>query len=219
MFSVITPAANKKLTTVDAVKTELGITGNAEDDKIGRLIDRMSSMIARYVGVPAANDGSATLAEETLEQPFRESPWLRGGRRSVVLARKPVTGIVSIKIGDAEIDADGYELDGAAGILSRVGGYSSSLSVTAGLRTVITFKAGWTLPPAANSTLPPDIEGAVIGLIRSARFAADRDPAVKSEWTTDIERIDYWVGQIGQNGAFPPDIASALDPYCYEPEM
>lgn len=219
MFSVVTVATNKRLTTIEAVKSDLGITGNAEDVKLERLIDRVSSMIARYIGVPAASDGSATLALETLSESFRESPWLRGSRRSLILARRPVPEIVSITIGDAIIPADGYELDGAAGILRRADGCAVPFSAAAGLRTVVEFKAGWTLAPETNPTLPPDIEGAAIGLIRAARFSQERDPAIKSEWTTDIERIDYWVGQIGQNGAFPPDIASMLDPYCYEPEM
>ncbi|MBA2708554.1 MAG: hypothetical protein H0U59_12190 [Gemmatimonadaceae bacterium] len=131
-----------------------------------------------------------------------------------------MTEIVSVGIGTTTIDAGDYERDGAAGILTRTGDITvPGITYTPGSRTVITYKAGWTLPGVVNFTLPLDIEGAVIGMVRSARFSSGRDPAVKSEWTTDIERIDYWVGSIGENGAFPPDIASMLDPFCYEPAV
>lgn len=221
MFSVITPAADRKLTTKDNVKTELGITGNTEDAKIDRLIDRLSAMVVDYIDVPAAVDGSRTLGLETLEEVFDHSPWLRRRGRRFVLARRPVTQIVSVKIGaDVTIDPTDYDFDGGIGEIRRTGAVvPPSVGYVPGVRTVVRYNAGWTLPAADNFTLPLPIEGAVIGLIRAARFAADRDPTVKSEWTTDIERIDYWVGQIGENGAFPPDIASALDPYCYEMEI
>jgi hypothetical protein len=160
------------------------------------------------------------LAVETLAETFTRSPWLRGRRNKIVLARRPVIEIVAINVGDVVIDPDDYLLDGASGTLERTGAGACELNLASTRsNTVVTYRAGWTLPPETNFTLPLDIEGALIGMIRSARFAADRDPAVKSEWTTDIERIDYWVGQIGENGAFPPDIASSLDPFCYEPEF
>ncbi len=220
MFSIVTAAANRKLTTLENLKTDLGITGSTEDAKLERLIDRVSSMVARYVGVPTASDGSATLALETLAETFWKSPWLGGCRKTLILARRPVVEVVSVAVGDTVVDPSGYEIDGAAGILRRIGSsWGSPFSSQDCRSTVVTYKAGWTVPGVAYFTLPPDIEGAVVGLIRSARFSADRDPAVKSEWTTDIERIDYWVGQIGQNGAFPPDIAAVLDPFCYEPEI
>jgi hypothetical protein len=222
MFSVVTPAANKKLTTLANLKLELGIADadTSEDTKLGRLIDRLSAMVCDYLEVPAASDGSKTLGLETLDEKFRETPWYRGCRNSIILARRPVTEITSVTIGSVVIDVGDYELDSNTGILRRTGDISvPSITFTPGLQSVIRYKAGWTLPGVSNFTLPLPLEGAVIGMIRAARFAASRDPAVKSEWTIDIERIDYWVGQIGENGAFPPDIASTLDPYCYEPAV
>lgn len=225
MFSVVIPATNKKLTTLENLKLELGIADadTSEDTKLGRLIDRLSAMVCDYLDVPAAVDGSKTLGLETVDETFDNSPWYhsRGGRH-VTLARRPVPEIVYVKVGATiTVDTTDYDFDGGLGELRRTGAVLQMLSVpwVAGTRTVVRYKAGWTLPPAANFTLPLPLEGAVIGMVRAARFAAARDPAVKSEWTTDIERIDYWVGQIGENGAFPPDIASTLDPYCYEPTV
>ncbi|WP_027578475.1 hypothetical protein [Bradyrhizobium sp. Ai1a-2] len=220
MFSVVTAATDRKLTTRDNVKTELGITGSAEDAKIDRLINRLSAMVCDYIDVPMASDGSKTLGLETLDEYFDHSPWYRRRRRQIVMARRPVTEIVSVTIGSVTVDPSDYDFDGARGEMRRTGVLPPpSLGYAPGVRTVVRYKAGWTLPATANFTLPLPIEGAVIGLLRAARFAADRDPMVKSEWTTDIEKIDYWVGQIGENGAFPPDIASMLEIYCYEPEF
>lgn len=224
MFSVVTPATLRRLTTVDNVKLELGITGNTEDAKLGRLIDRLSAMVCDYIDVPAAVDGSKTLALETLSETIVKTPWYRGSSRVLYLARRPVTEIVSIKVGTTTIDPTDYAFDGGKAALWRTGAVDvPSIAWVAGQNTVVQYKAGWTVPDPNNAnatfTLPLPIEGAVIGMIRAARFAADRDPTVKAEWTTDIERIEYWVGQIGENGAFPPDIASALDPYRYEPEF
>ena len=224
MFSVVTPATNRNLTTLANVKTELGITGTTEDPKLNRLIARISAMVCDYVAVPAATNGSKTLAEETLDQTFVKSPWYRGGRRLLYLDRLPVTEIVSIKIGTTTIDPTDYTFDGGKGSLWRTGVVDiPGIAYAPGMTTVVRYKAGWTVPDPndANAafTLPLPLEGSVIGMIRAARFAADRDPTVKAEWTTDIERIEYWVGQIGENGAFPPDIASTLDPYRYEPEF
>ncbi|MGY4224335.1 hypothetical protein ACVMIH_001696 [Bradyrhizobium sp. USDA 4503] len=220
MFSVVEPATDRKLTTLENVKTELGITDGTEDAKIGRLIDRLSAMVCDYLLVPAAVDGSKTLGLETLEEKFVHSPWFRRRRGPMILARHPVTEIVSVTIGTVTIDPTDYDFDGGTGEMWRLGVVPPpSIGWAPGVRTVVRFKAGWTLPATANFTLPLAIEGAVIGMIRAARFAADRDPTVKSEWTTDIERLEYWVGQIGENGAFPPDIAAALEQHGYEPEF
>ncbi len=224
MFSVVTPAPNRKLTTLANVKIELGIADadTSEDPKLNRLIDRISAMVVDYVYVPAAVDGSKTLALETLNQKFAKSPWYGGSRCKMQLARRPVTEIVSVTIGATLIDPTDYDFDGGEGTMWRTGAVSipGTIIYVPGQKTEVRFKAGWTVPNGSDPfTLPLPLEGAVIGMIRAARFAADRDPTVKSEWTTDIERLDYWVGQIGENGAFPPDIASSIDDYCYEMEF
>ncbi|NEV75471.1 phage head-tail connector protein [Rhodopseudomonas sp. BR0C11] len=216
MFTVITRATSRQLTTLDNLKLELDISGTAQDEKLQRLIDRASAAVCSYLRVPAANDGSVTLGLETIAETFWQSPWTGSRYNTLMLARMPVTEVVSVVAAGEPIDLDDIEIDGAAGILRRVRGSSLRAAECGRRRTVVTYKAGWTLPGTADFTLPLPIEGATIGLIRGARFAATRDPAVKSEWTTDIERVDYWVGQIGENGAFPPDIAATLDPFCYE---
>jgi hypothetical protein len=221
MYSVIAAASSKNLTTREAVKTELGITGAGEDAKIDRLIARLSATICDEIGVPMAADGSKTVGLQTVEEKFFNSPWFRRKSGKVRLALKWVTEIVSVKVGAVDIDlADVEIVDGPAGIIRRTGAVAlPAFSYAPETRTIIQFKAGFTMPPALGYTLPLPLEGAAIDMIRSARFAADRDPKIKSEWTTDIERLEYWVGQIGESGAFPPEVASVLDPYRYEPEV
>lgn len=224
MFSVITPAANKKLTSLTNLKIELGIADadTSQDVLLNRFLDRLSAVVCNYMGVPAASNGAPTFALETLEENLTNSPWLRRRGSSIVLSRRPVTEIVSVTAAGTLIDTSDFELDPVAGILTRTGAVGAlGIAYTPGARTLIQYKAGFTLPPTANYTLPFEIEGAVIDMIRLAKSASVRDPTIKSEWTLDIRRLDYWVGQIGEDGAFPPNIASVLDgsPWKYEPAV
>lgn len=224
MFTVITPAANKDITTLANLKADLGIsdTDHSEDPYLQRAIKQMTSRICSYLNVPYAQDGTRTIGFETLEQKFARSPWMRSQGCELVLARKPVAEIASVMVGDTAIADTGYELDGPAGMLRRVwDGNLTSLSFQPTDRTVIRFDAGWKLPGDVNPTLPEDIEACVISLIKATRAARTRDPLVKSQWVTDIERLDFWVGAVsgggGDTSGLPPELTGLLDPYCYEP--
>lgn len=221
-FKIVTPADTIGLTTLATLKEELADKVAGVSDRIlNRLINRATSEIATYLNVPAASDGSTRLGLETIEETLRRSPWLHGhSGHEIVLSRKPVTEIISVVVGETTIDDIGYELDPAAGILRRIWAPTSiSFGVTAGARTVITYKAGWTLPgdDADDYTMPAQVEGAVLSLINLAISQGSRDPTVKSQWVTDIERLDFWVGAIGENGSIPPEIADKLVGLGYEP--
>lgn len=223
MFTVITAATNRDLTTLANLKADLDITGTAEDLYLQRAIKNITSRVCSYLNVPFAQDGTRTFGWEELNEKFVRSPWLRADRcEEMVLARKPVTDIVSVTVAGVLLDSSGYEFDGPAGILRRVwtptyGGISALPSD----RTVVQFKAGWKLPGDDSPTIPDDIEAAVIEIIKGTRAARTRDPLVKTQWVTNIERLDFWVGSVAGNGentsGLPPDLTGLLDPYCYEP--
>jgi hypothetical protein len=221
-FRIVTPADTTQLTTLATLKEELAdkITG-LSDAALKRLLNRATGEIATYLNVPVAADGSARLGLETIEETLHRSPWLHGhGHREIVLSRKPVTEIISVVVGGSTIDDTGYELDPAAGILKRVWSPTTfAFNITPGARSVITYKAGWTLPgdDPEDYTMPPQLEGAVLSLINLAISQSTRDPTVKTQWVTDIERLDFWVGAIGENGSIPPEIADKLAGLGYEP--
>ncbi|MCK1577805.1 phage head-tail connector protein [Bradyrhizobium sp. 174] len=224
MFTVITPATSKGITTLENLKADLNITGNAEDPYLTRAIKQLTSRICSYMNVPYAQDGTRTIGFETLEEKFGRSPWMRSQGCETILARKPVSEIVSVMVGSTAIPDTSYELDGPAGMLRRVwDGTVTSLSFLPTDRTVIRFKAGWSLPgddPVVGPPLPEDIEACAISLIKATRAARTRDPLVKAQWVTDIERLDFWVGAVSGSSSdtsgLPPELTGLLDPYCYE---
>lgn len=229
MFTVVTPADIKALTKLETVKTDLGVSGVLEDAYLTEKINQASAAVCSYLRVPKASDGSMTLASEELAQTFRFEradgfPFTGVGasnpRKHLILARKPVTEVLSVVVGTAVLTSSEYEVDGAAGLLARL--RSDSLSSWHDcLKVVVTFKAGWLLPDKGDDrTLPYDIERAVIDLVKLARSARTRDPMLKAIEVVDIDRKEYWVGGVGGasgsgNSGLPPDIAATLDRYRY----
>lgn len=222
-FRVTDPAVQTSVTTVQTIKDELGgLVAGKSDASITRALNRITSEFASYLGIPAAPDGSRNIGLETIEETLWQSPWLRGDRGyEIVLSRKPVTEVTSVVVAGTTIDVAGYNSEGASGILSRIPTLTyQSLAVDRTSRTVITYDAGWTLPtddPDATFTMPAEIEEAAIIMFQVMLSGRSLPPNVKTQWVTDIERLEFWVGQIGENGSLPPAVTAKLDPYRYEP--
>lgn len=229
MFTVVSAAETTDLTLLATVKADLNIAtaDKSKDAYIGRLIKRASAAICAYMNVPAAPDGSRTIGRETLSETFRFRKW--GHRNSLVLAKKPVIGVTSIHRGDELYDSELYELDGAAGMVTRIcppSGFTSSSGWSTSRDLIAVYETGYTLPgDDSEYTLPPDIEGCAVELVKMALSSRTRDPLVKAIEVTDIDRKEFWVGGIGGSGTggasspLPPSIAATLDPYCYEPSV
>ena len=223
-LEVVTPADETDLTLVDTVKQDLGITSGAEDDYLTELIKRVSSQVCAYLKVPQADDGSRTLAAEELRETFR----FAGGHRRrlcgdgdnlrhsrLILSRKPVTAISSVIENGVTLDADDYQIIGRSGILVRLSN-DRERDWNTGAKIVVVYTAGWLLADEGDdATLPDEIEGAAIDIIKGARAARKRDPLVKAKQVQDIDQVEYWVGGIPGQGTLPPDIAAKLDPYKY----
>lgn len=225
MFTVATPADTKALTTLATVKTDLKISGNEEDDYLTEKINQASAAVCAYLRVPQASDGTMTLASEGLVQTFRfesrsSSPVYTGvgatnPRQHLILARRPVTAIASVVDGSTTLDPSEYEADGASGLLSRL--RNDRISSWQGCtKVVVSFTAGFLLQAEGDDrTLPYDIEKAVIDLVKLARSARLRDPALKEIEIVDVVRKVYWVGGIPGGSTLPPEIAATLDQWRY----
>lgn len=210
LLTVVTAAEQTALTTVQAFKDEMGITTADEDVWIEAQINRMSAAICSYIDVPAATNGTRTLGRETLSERFRYSEC------KIVLARVPVSSIVSVTDFSAEIvDPAEYELDGATGFLWRLTTGTPNNRISWTTENTIVYQAGYLLPGQDGRDLPYDIEDAALSMMKSARASRTRDPLVKSLEVYDVESVSYWVGSTGSNssGGLPPDIAAKLDPY------
>lgn len=170
----LTTAANQDLATLATVKTALGITDNTEDATLPPLISSASAAIAGYC--------NRVFIEEDVEETLR----LCGRQHELMLARYPVSDIGSVTEGDAAIDPSGYEVDLAIGVISRLfGGRSGCWS---GGKIVVAYSAGY---PIAD--VPADLVQAVIMLVAHYRSTAARDPLLRAEETTDVERLEYFI--------------------------
>jgi uncharacterized phiE125 gp8 family phage protein len=200
---VTSPASSRDLTRLDTVKDELDIADDESDAKLTRWIREASGAIESYVG--------RVLAEETVVQTFRLEHRLHEARKHEPLAlqRYPVTAIAAVvdPFGTTLVQDTDYELDPTTGLLWRLGGARRIRWVPG--KTVVTYTAGYALLDG----LPFPIEQACLTLLKHRWAAKTRDPMVKSEETVGVERMDYWVGQVGDNGALPPEVTGLLDPF------
>ncbi len=225
MFTVVTPAAysQRLITTLAAVKTELGITDTTQDAFLLERIKQISGQVVSFLRVPMASDGTATLASEELEETFRFGRRDQGCRANLILARKPVTDVSEVIEDGKTLTDDDYEVSGASGLLLRLRGDCESAW---GRHVVVTYKAGWVMPSEASGvTLPADISAAGLTLAKQAYFTKDRDFTIKSEWILDVERRDFGnassssiannLGGAGADSPFPPDITNSLLRYRY----
>lgn len=192
------------LTTVEAVETELGLTANTSDDAILQTqITQASQIIASLCG--------RVFALQNVEEHFR------GGFRSfhresrLNLARYPVTEFSSLTIGGVEADASSYEVDETEGIVYRTSvlwpGWQGSWAQSAEI--IATYTAGYDLPDDA----PADLQRACTELVKTIRFNARRDPAVRDVQHGDT-RVTYWVGaRGGVNDVIPPTVTDLISSY------
>lgn len=220
MFTVSVPAANTAFTTLDAVKTELGIEDKASDLWLIKQIDSVSATACQVLGVAQAEDGSRTLGRETLVETMdRRScwPWTTALRpiiasrehdAKLVLSRRPIVSITSITEDGVAVDAADFEVAKSEGTIKRLDNlfpcaWPASL-------IVVTYVAGWLMPADDNRNLPEDWENAVISTVKAAWFARNRDPNIKSENIPGVRQIDYFFGTPGQDSPLSPDAMAKL---------
>lgn len=178
---VTTVADSTGLTTIEAVKTDLGITDTSEDDRLQTEIARASSMICSHLMLVSADDGTVTLGREILLEtiyPCQTNHVLR-------LSRQPIASVQSVTENGVVLDAADYQINNNAGTLRRIDDGRPSLWLSEWSSTersiIIAYTAGWLLPSDSGRNLPLDIEYAAIALVKAARFSRARDPALLSE--------------------------------------
>jgi hypothetical protein len=196
--TVITPADSHDLTSIEAVKLELGITDTTEDEKLRAWIHQASGAIEDYC--------SRVFALEEVIETFRTPEF--GVEQWLSLSRSPVSEIVSVTENDVLLTAsDHYEVDGDA-FLWRVS--SNYLTPWASLgRVSVQYIGGYSL----LDDLPYGVERACLQLIKTYRSRAGRDPMLRSEEIPGVQRFDYQVQPTGDDGGIPPDVTSLLRPY------
>lgn len=205
ILTVITPAANQLLTTTATVKTVLDISGSSEDAKLDIFIKQASAAIAKHC--------KRVFLSETVTELYRRNPddAVRGACRPatpLVLTRYPVSSVTSVAEDDAVLATSAYELDGQAGLLTRL--CDDAIVAWSDQKTLVQYVAGYD-----SLAKIPDVEEACILLVSHKRSSANRDRTIKAVEVVDIDRVEYWVG--GTSGddpsGFPPEVSGLLTNY------
>jgi hypothetical protein len=133
------------------------------------------------------------------------------------LAKSPLVSVTTVTEDGTVLTAvTDYEIDVANGLVYRLDSDGNRISWPA-VTLVFDYKAGWTLP---EQTLPagglnalvdnaPDVEDAVIRLVKGRFLARGRDPSLMQQDTPNVGSRRWWVGA----GSITSDIAGILDNY------
>lgn len=195
IVNVVTAASDDGLllATRSEIKTAFGITDTSEDSRIDQYVAQGSAAIA--------TECRRIFASERVTETYRIS----GSYQTLHLSRYPVATIHSIDEIGTTLEATDYELSPNDGLLRRISS-DSYVNWPEG-KIVVNYTGGYALPDAA----PSDLKLALTSYIRMMRAANSRDPLAKEIDIPGVSRTQYWVGGVGTNGAFPPDVLSILD--------
>lgn len=178
MIEVLEHAQNRRLTTLSALKAELGITDTTQDALLEQLIDQASAMIETYCNRCFA------------KQRYRET--IPGyGSAYLILTMRPVISIESIKengtlISDYSLDSPG------SGLVHRRKGWGWDPSIAWNITWhviansevadyEVEYTAGYVLPGDVNRTLPADIEKACIDIVKNWYLENQQGTNIQSE--------------------------------------
>lgn len=210
--TVITPAANRDLTTLAVAKDELQITGSSYDKRLKRWITEESAAIERYCG--------RRLINETLQQEFhfRQDA---GQISELKLTLWPVSEVISVTWDEVVLTPDQWNLDAEAGILKRWDSLSNCwvpwfdyppwFYHVYPTSVIVQYTGGYTL----GVDVPPDIEAATLMQLQHRKTAGSRDLTIRSESVPNVLTVTYATptGAPGANGAIVPAAAARLDPH------
>jgi hypothetical protein len=209
------------LTTLDDVKDELNITDTSTDALLTRWINVASSSIHNYT--------RRTFWEQTVTETFytQQTPSALSLTGSIAagypfsqrfdlegclkLGHYPVSSIASVTVGQCStsLDPSLYVVTPRDGLLRRLCDDGSGSPVFWETQNiVVVYTAGY-----AQADLPSDIEQAAITLVKHRWSARFRDPTLRSISVPGVQEETYWVGQMGDNGALPPEVIDALELY------
>lgn len=191
------------LTTLERVKSELGIAGQESDGLLTTKIGEASSDIESYI--------DRVLRQETVTQLFWD---FRGcSFDGLILDRYPVASISSVTRDDVLVDGAEYRVIEESGLLYRLtaDGYPSKWN--AGKAISVESVAGYKLPGEAGRNLPAVIEAACVELVSSFWTARGRDPLIRAEDVPGVGRVEYWVGSVGATGSLPPSVEEKITPF------
>lgn len=201
LSSVVTPAANRDLATLSAVKAELGVSVRDADGLLARYITEASRAAENY-----CNRVFAVEAIKDQFYPSRDVPLqvVTGGVDPIQLTCWPVTAVTAVKEdGETLTEGEDYLLDKPQGRLIRLDA-NAYPTRWGSYPIVVEYSAGY-------ASIPADVSAAVIRMATQRYFARQRDPMVKSELVTGIGRTEYVT--LAGEANMPADVVDLLENY------
>lgn len=217
-----TPLASNALTTLAALKDELGISVSTFDDRCTRYINVASQAVEEYC---RHSFGKAVITGE------RYAP---SGTLRLVLEKTPLLSIEQITIGEGDgpevLDAGDYYIeDAAAGIVTRNAiwrpndlaiRYAPSqdpVPFTGPKIIRVNYTAGYVLPnDGGTRSLPYDLEEAALVTAVSIYRSRGADRRVQAESLGDASvtyRQNVPAQGAGMGGFIPDEVLATLDKY------
>lgn len=224
MGVIVTEAADlvdRRLATVDQVKTRLGITSSSDDDMITEIIDEASALIVDYIG--------SSLATQTYEETIAGT-----GTTRILLSNAPIESISSVTY-DGVAVTDYSIANQRVGVLYREDGWTRSTQSFSRLvfdphvqldkqNWVFTYRAGYVTPPGESGDesqglfeLPLSFRSIVIRLcswmysVRVSESAGLKKIVVGGD---DGFTEEYFSPQEASSGSgIPPSIEKQLNPW------
>lgn len=222
LFTVITPAESRALTTLDRVRAAWGFE-DASETLIADLIEAASASIAAYLNAPADGIVPPTLAREVCEDVF----YLDAPAAALPLSRWPVDVVTEVEEDGATIEpfladttvnpAFVYETDRAAALLFKRSGFGRT--AFGANRVRVRYAAGYVTPGTVTEgqtkTLPANLEDCCVRLVGRLlqQLAEADDPRVTSESIPGLGAWQFELQKISWEGGISSDVRDGLQLY------
>lgn len=205
--TIVSSAQNRLLITLDQVKLELGITDSDGDDILETYRRRASQAIVSHCDREFARDSVIETRRNVfhsncliLENGFPDPNQVAG-----------YSTIDSIVVDGVTLTTDQYEFDARNGTIYRL--MSEMRAHWFGRKITVAHTTGYICPDDSDATLPEEVQGAALELIKAAKFAAPRDPLLRSESILS-GLYDYTLFDPSKaESAWPASVVDTMDRY------
>ena len=201
--TVTTAASSYDLTTLAIVKDELSITNTDSDATLQRYLTNASAAAAQYCNRVFPVEAIKDLFWAQRDRFPRIIP---GGMPALKLSRYPITTVDAvIEFGVTLVEDTDFKTDAANGELIRldVNGYPRLWPI---YPIEVDYHAGY-------STIPSDVQDAVVRMVKSRWLARGRDPNLKARTIPGVIEQQWWIASGTEQGNMTPDVTDLLDNY------
>jgi uncharacterized phiE125 gp8 family phage protein len=201
ILTVTTAATSYDLTTLTNVKAELNVTVGTSDTVLSRYISGASHAAMEYTNRVFQVE---TLSEQFLQN--RRDRFVLSNISPLQLSRWPLITVTSVtEDGTVLVVGTDYLVDPVFGQLTRLD-TSGFPRTWPSVGITVAYTAGY-------STIPFDVEDAVIRMVTTRYSAKGRDPNLKQSSIPGVLEQSWWIATGTESGNMAPAITDILDNY------